>query len=217
MEMENKMEMAPKSEIIKQFITQITKNWNEVGQPLIEIRSISTSGSTNAARFKLSDIDDAVQHAEAMNAAKQNIYMCINAIDPIKAEDIPAGKAAKDSDILAAFYCFADADTKGAMENIMSFAGPKFTMSVKTGTTPFARGHAYWELEEPCQNMDAWKEVQKSIAASLQTDSAVINPSRIMRVAGTVSWPNKKKATSLSWSQCAQSSQLTAIRSHSSV
>jgi len=192
-EMENNMEMAPKSEIIKQFITQITNNWNEVGQPLIELRSISQSGSTNAARFRLNQIDEAVEHAEAMNKAKANIYMCINAIDPIKAEDIPAGKAAKDTDILAAFYCFADADTKGAMENIMSFAGPKFTMSVKTGTTPFSRGHAYWELEEPCQNMDAWKEVQKSIAASLQTDAAVINPSRIMRVAGTVSWPNKKK------------------------
>jgi hypothetical protein len=193
MEMEHKMQIAPKSDIIKQFISQITKNWNEIGQPLLEIRAISTSGSTNAARFRLDQIDDAVQHAEAMNAAKANIYMCINAIDPIKAEDIPAGKAAKDTDIMAAFYCFADADTKGAMENIMSFAGPKFTMSVKTGTTPFSRGHAYWELEEPCQNMDAWKEVQKSIAASLQTDAAVINPSRIMRVAGTVSWPNKKK------------------------
>jgi len=193
MEMEHKMQIAPKSDIIKQFISQITKNWNEVGQPLLEIRAISTSGSTNAARFRLDQIDEAVQHAEAMNAAKANIYMCINAIDPIKAQDIPAGKAAKDTDILAAFYCFADADTKGAMENIMSFAGPKFTMSVKTGTTPFSRGHAYWELEEPCKNMDAWKEVQKSIAASLQTDAAVINPSRIMRVAGTVSWPNKKK------------------------
>jgi hypothetical protein len=193
MEMEHKMQIAPKSDIIKQFISQITKNWNEVGQPLLEIRAISPSGSTNAARFRLDQIDEAVQHAEAMNAAKANIYMCINAIDPIKAEDIPAGKAAKDTDILAAFYCFADADTKGAMENIMSFAGPKFTMSVKTGTTPFSRGHAYWELEEPCKNMDAWKEVQKSIAASLQTDAAVINPSRIMRVAGTVSWPNKKK------------------------
>lgn len=193
MEMEHKMQIAPKSDIIKQFISQITKNWNEVGQPLLEIRAISTTGSTNAARFRLDQIDEAVQHAEAMNAAKANIYMCINAIDPIKAEDILAGKAAKDSDILAAFYCFADADTKGAMENIMSFAGPKFTMSVKTGTTPFSRGHAYWELEEPCQNLDAWKEVQKSIAASLQTDAAVINPSRIMRVAGTVSWPNKKK------------------------
>jgi RecA-family ATPase len=186
-------QVLPQSKVIKDFISEITKNWNEVGQPLLEIRSISASGSTNAARFRLDQIDEAVEHAEAMNNAKANIYMCINAIDPIKAEDIPAGKAAKDTDIMAAFYCFADADTKGAMENIMSFAGPKFTMSVKTGTTPFARGHAYWELEEPCQNMDAWKEVQKSIAASLHTDPAVINPSRIMRVAGTVSWPNKKK------------------------
>jgi len=190
-EMENKMEMAPKSDIIKQFISQITENWNEVGQPLLEIRSISTSGSTNASRFRLDQIDEAVEHAEAMNKAKANIYMCINPIDPIV--PIPAGKAAKDTDIMAAFYCFADADTKGAMENIMSFAGPKFTMSVKTGTTPFARGHAYWQLEEPVKNLDAWREVQKSIAASLQTDPAVINPSRIMRVAGTVSWPNKKK------------------------
>ena len=185
------MEMAPQSAIIEQFISQITKNWNQVGQPLIEIRSISQGGSANAARFNLADIDQAVEHAEAMNKAKANIYMCINPVDPIS--PIPAGKAAKDSDILAAFYCFADADTKGAMENIMSFAGPKFTMSVKTGTTPFARGHAYWELEEPCQNMDAWRDVQKAIAASLQTDPAVINPSRIMRVAGTISWPNQKK------------------------
>jgi RecA-family ATPase len=191
LEMEHKMEMAPQSAIIKQFISQITKNWNQVGQPLIEIRSISQGGSANAARFNLADIDQAVEHAEAMNKAKANIYMCINPVDPISI--IPAGKAAKDTDILAAFYCFADADTKGAMENIMSFAGPKFTMSVKTGTKPFARGHAYWELEEPCKNMDAWRDVQKSIAASLQTDAAVINPSRIMRVAGTVSWPNKKK------------------------
>jgi len=190
-EMENKMEMAPKSDIIKQFISQITENWNEVWQPLLEIRSISTSGSTNASRFRLDQIDEAVDHAEAMNKSKANIYMCINPIDPIM--PIPAGKAAKDTDILAAFYCFADADTKGAMENIMSFAGPKFTMSVKTGTTPFARGHAYWQLEEPVKNLDAWREVQKSIAASLQTDPAVVNPSRIMRVAGTVSWPNQKK------------------------
>jgi len=190
-EMENKMEMAPKSEIIKQFITQITENWNDVGEPLIEIRAIGPTGSVTPARFSIKRIDEAVDHAEAMNKNKQNIYMCINPIDPIK--PISSGRGAKDGDILAAFYCFADADTEGAMENILSFAGPKFTMSVKTGTTPFARGHAYWQLEEPVRNMDAWRDVQKSIAAALQTDSAVINPSRIMRVAGTVSWPNQKK------------------------
>lgn len=190
-EMENKMQLAPQPNVIKQFITQITENWNDVGQPLIEIRSISLTGSTHPARFELDKIDEAVEHAEAMNKAKQNIYMCINPVDPIRI--IPAGKGATDDDILAAFYCFADADTEGAMENILSFAGPKFTMSVKTGSTPFARGHAYWQLEEPCMNLKAWRDVQKSIAASLKTDPAVVNPSRIMRVAGTVSWPNQKK------------------------
>lgn len=94
---------------------------------------------------------------------------------------------------MAAFYCFADGDDEDGMKNILSFAGPQFTMSVKTGTTPFVRGHAYWRLEEPCLNMDAWKGVQKSIAASLKTDPVVHNPSRIMRIAGTVSYPDEKK------------------------
>jgi RecA-family ATPase len=191
MEMENTMSISPRSSVIEQFITQITENWNTCGEPLIEIRAIGQTGAVSVARFAVNKIKEAVDHAEAMNNAKQNIYMCINPIDPIRI--IPAGKGATDEDILAAFYCFADADTEGAMENILSFAGPKFTMSVKTGSIPFARGHAYWQLEEPCYNLNAWRNVQKSIAASLQTDSAVVNPSRIMRVAGTVSWPNQKK------------------------
>jgi hypothetical protein len=158
-----------------------------------------------------------------MNKSKANIYMCINPIDPIV--PIPAGKAAKDTDILAAFYCFADADTKGAMENIMSFAGPKFTMSVKTGTTPFARGHAYWQLEEPVKNLDAWREVQKSIAASLQTDPAVINHHASCAWQAQSLGPtkrNKTKDTSQSWSQCVQNlvrivtrSQWIASQGHS--
>lgn len=185
------MSISPRSSVIEQFITQITENWNTCGEPLIEIRAIGQTGTVSVARFAVNKIKEAVDHAEAMNNAKQNIYMCINPIDPIRI--IPAGKGATDEDILAAFYCFADADTEGAMENILSFAGPKFTMSVKTGSIPFARGHAYWQLEEPCYNLNAWRNVQKSIAARLQTDGAVVNPSRIMRVAGTVSWPNQKK------------------------
>jgi RecA-family ATPase len=192
MEMETNMKDAePHPEVINDFISQITEQWKQIDDALVEIRAISPTGIVQAARFKSDNIDEIVQHASAMNKSKQNIYMCIN---PVNAgANIQAGKAAKDTDIIAAFYCFADADTKGAMENILSFAGPKFTMSVKTGTKPFARGHAYWQLEEPCYNLDAWKDVQKAIAASLQTDAAVVNPSRIMRVAGTVSWPNKKK------------------------
>lgn len=176
---------------IKRFIQEITQDWVDLdGNPMIEMRALGQTGGVNVSRFSLDWLDDAVQHATAMNAAKHNIYMCIN---PIDGQNIKAGRGATDEDVMAAFYCFADADTDGAMKNILSFAGPKFTMSVKTGSVPYVRGHAYWKLEEPVRNLDAWREVQKSIAATLKTDPVVFNPSRIMRVAGTVSWPNKDK------------------------
>jgi hypothetical protein len=66
-------------------------------------------------------------------------------------------------------------------------------MSVRTGTVPYLRGHAYWRLEEPVRNLQAWKAVQKNIAGTLKTDETVVNPSRIMRVAGTMSWPPERK------------------------
>ena len=179
-------------EQIRQFFEYITQGWADLNAaPLIELRCISSNRGVNVLRLELSQINEAVQHAEAMNKHGQNVYMCINPIDGRAV--IPAGKAATDKDILAAMFCFADADTDGSMANVLSFAGPKFTMSVKTGTTPYVRGHAYWQLEEPCINLDAWRQVQASIAASLGTDPVVINPSRIMRVAGTVSYPNKDK------------------------
>ena len=169
----------PSTSQIKDFLQVITKDWVQLDcNNFIELRCINQSRGVQVSRFATQDADAAAQHAEAMNAAGQNVYMCIN---PVREDaQIEAGKGARDTDIAAAFYCFADADTDGAMQNILSFAGPKFTMSVKTGTTPYIRGHAYWELEEPCLNMDAWKDVQKAIAASLGTDPMVVNPSRIM-------------------------------------
>ena len=177
---------------IRRFMDEITSGWEDLdGNPMIEIRALSENSAPNTARFSLDWINDAAEHAQAMNDAGRNVYMCINPVDG--RADIKAGKGAHDDDILAAFYCFADADTDGAMKNILSFAGPQFTMSVKTGTTPFVRGHCYWRLEDPVRNLQAWRDTQQSIAHSLKTDEVVINPSRIMRIAGTVSWPSAKK------------------------
>jgi hypothetical protein len=184
--------LKPNPDCIRDFIGYITRPWAGLGgNPMIEIRAISPTRQVNVARFALDWMDDAVQHVQAMNAAKQNVYMVINPVDGAAKIDI--NKGAKDSDIMAAFFMFADADSDNSMRNILAFAGPKFTMSVKTGATPYMRGHAYWELEEPCANLDAWRSVQRSIAASLGTDPVVINPSRIMRIAGTVSWPGEDK------------------------
>jgi hypothetical protein len=178
---------------VAEFMGRIVEGWDALAEhnPMIEIRCISVTRNITIARFALDWIDEAVEHAMRMNATKQNIYMCVNPVDGFA--QIETGKGAKDDNILAAFYNFADADDEGAMANVLSFAGPKFTMSVKTGTTPYVRGHAYWRLEEPVRNLQAWRDVQQSISAVLGTDPTVVNPSRIMRVAGTVSWPNADK------------------------
>ena len=184
--------IQPDQAAVRAFISTLTQDWHTLdGNPMIELRSISSSRGAHVARFALDWLDDAVEHAVAMNASRQNVYMCVNPVDGTA--QIGANKGAKDEHILAAFFNFADADDDGGMRNIMSFAGPKFTMSVKTGTTPFIRGHAYWQLEEPVFNLAAWRDVQQSIAATLATDPMVVNPSRIMRVAGTVSHPGPDK------------------------
>jgi hypothetical protein len=48
-------------------------------------------------------------------------------------------------------------------------------------------------LEEPCRDLAAWRATQQAIAAHFGSDRSVINPSRIMRLGGTVSWPSEKK------------------------
>jgi hypothetical protein len=182
-------QQADQSEVAN-FLRVITDGWEEIAdeQPQLELRCIGLGGQISVSRFAHNNIEEAAQHAVAMNEHKRNVYACINPVGPSADR-----KGAKDDDILAAFYCFADADNSDSMRNVTAFAGPKFTMSVRTGTVPYLRGHAYWRLDEPVRNMQAWKAVQKAIAASLKTDETVVNPSRIMRVAGTVSWPPERK------------------------
>ena len=135
---------------------------------------------------------EATDLAVQMNANKLNVYMTINPIDQNKVTI--SGKAAKDVDIVRAHYSFADADDELGIKGLNELSNlikPDFI--VITGTIPHERRHAYWRLTEPCLNLQLWKEKQKQIAIQFKTDKAVVNPSRIMRVAGTVSYPKKNK------------------------
>ena len=175
---------------VERFLRTITEGWDQIAaeQPQLELRCIGLAGQISVARYPHTAVEEAAQHAVEMNRHKQNVYACINPVGPTADR-----RGAKDRDVLAAFWCFADADSSDSMSNVTAFAGPKFTMSVRTGTVPYLRGHAYWRLEDPVRNLDAWRQVQQAIADRLQTDGTVINPSRIMRVAGTMSWPPERK------------------------
>ena len=180
--------------IISRFISAITYDWSnsskEVG--LFEIRCLGDKKTPKSKRFSLDAIDEAVDFAIRMNVKEFNIYMMIN---PIRMDaKIKAGKAATDLDILRTHYSFADADDQAGLAGIIELSKLcEPDIVVITGTVPHERRHAYWRLSEACTDLELWRSKQSNIATLFATDSRVINPSRIMRVAGTVSYPNTDK------------------------
>jgi hypothetical protein len=182
--------------IIAQFITIITADWSNTPHRVggFEIRCLGENRSTVSQIFALEAVSEATDLAVRMNANRLNVYMTINPIDMDAIAK--SGKSAKDGDILRAHYSFADADDVLGLNGLNELSGliePDIT--VTTGTIPHERRHAYWRLTEPCLDLPLWRERQKQIAVQFKTDKAVINPSRIMRLAGTVSYPSSSKAT----------------------
>lgn len=164
------------------------RRWSELDQPVMfELRAFGEGRQPQHARFAPDWIDEGVDWAASMNALGLNVYAVRN---PIKGN---TSKAATDADVVAAFFLWADCDDPASAGNVHRFDGPKWSAAVTTGRVPSVRVHVYWELEEACVNMDAWRQMQIDIAAHFKSDPAVINPSRIMRVGGTVAYPDSKK------------------------
>jgi putative DNA primase/helicase len=139
-------------------------------------------------------IDEAVNFAAGWNHDGWNAYVGVH---PRKPETVRT-KAASKEDVAIAFYIFADFDSQEAVDKLHQFQnddtadGLKPTFGVVTGRTPTVRCHAYWALEEPVRNLASWTNVQAGIADFFGSDR-VIDPPRIMRLAGSVSFPSAKK------------------------
>jgi len=136
--------------------------------------------------FKITNREAAADFAVQKNA-DSNIYVGVNPRSP----DIFPGAAATDADILCAYVNFTDHDTQQSIDNLKSSPLPH-TFSVTTGKTPNTRAHCYWEREDPAINLKAWSDIQTGMADFFGSDR-VIDPRRIMRLAGTVSYPSPKK------------------------
>ena len=185
----NVLEPVPETKTIEHFISIITRNWQKHGQSCkIEIRCLRGVRDVRYQQFSTDAVQQAANYATQQNQEGFNCYMVIN---PISTE-AAAGSPAIDTTILAAHFCFADADDLQSSENLRKIT-PKPDFFVVTGTTPYERIHGYWELENHCTDLKVWTQVQRNIAKNLASDPKVINPSRVMRIAGTVSFPSEKK------------------------
>ena len=95
------------------------------------------------------------------------------------------GRAAKDDDVASFHSLFVDSDTCGpaAMMKKVREAGLKApTLIVLSGRAEAC--HLYWKVAE---GMDegTWRAAMIALIEKLQTDPAIKNPSRIMRLPGT--------------------------------
>lgn len=184
--------IEPDEDAIKTHLDQLCEpaRW-DYPDGLVEIcHGPATNPASNAALFSVSEagVAEAVKFAVSCNRRGENIYVGVN---PRK-RDTNVGKRAADTAVEIAFFHFADLDEKDAVERARAGLPLRPTMIVMTGTEPHNRPHFYWRLNEPVMNLDAWRDRQQGIAQSLGGD-AVINPSRIMRLAGTVNFPTQKK------------------------
>lgn len=187
--------LTPDTDAISAHLAHITARWDELGQDvvleLVFLSAEDRASVKDVRRYPPDRISEAVAHIAGMNQHRVNAYAVVN---PVRADaPLEIGTRASREHIAAAFFHWADADDGQAAENIRNFVGPPFTFCVLTGTHPTRRPHVYWELEDPTRNFEAWERTQRAIAASLKTDPAVVDPPRIMRIAGTINWPKPKK------------------------
>ena len=125
---------------------------------------------------------------EQTNRQGFNVYVTVNPA-------VPSGPNVKDGDIIQISFLFADADERGAVTQVKNDFIHEPDAFVCTGTKPFERSHFYWQLEEPVQStdFDEWKKLMQNIAKRHGCDPQICNPSRIMRLGGTLSHPSKAK------------------------
>lgn len=181
--------MQPEDDAIKAHLDMLFKPLQgEYPQGLIELRH---GAAFNSAWFNLRDdgIADAAAFASFRASAGDNVYVGVNPRKP----GSHARGAGCDTDVELSIWHFADIDKAESLEGLGRKLRPlPPTHTINTGTIPHRRPHLYWQLEEPVRNMAAWTERQRGIAQALGGDS-VINPSRIMRLAGTVNFPPQHK------------------------
>lgn len=182
---------------VRAHLSHITSRWHELDEScLLELVFLSAEDKAKVRQVMHytpdeNGIEMAVSDVKTWNKMGANCYATVN---PVSEKNRPdPHKRANASQIIASFFHWADADDEIAANNIRNFVGPKPTFFVITGTEPCVRPHVYWELEEPTRNLDAWSRTQRAIAETLKSDASVVDPPRIMRVAGAVNWPKPQK------------------------
>lgn len=142
-------------------------------------------------RFDLTEIEECAAFAADKNAqAGANVYFRASTISET------AGTFTTDADFRQAPGPWADHDSIESIRRLEANS-----LSVKpcgwtvTGWTPHVRAQTFWALTEPLTDPDMVRDLNSRLAAAFAGDPAVVNPTRLMRLPGSIAWPVKQGRT----------------------
>ena len=144
----------------------------------------------HAAIFGTDQLDELVERAVAENRKPgQNVYVG----QALRHPDIAPFGRCNDTEFFAltAFYADIDDDITAAAANTYRARGCPPTGVVITGRHPHMRAQMLWRLESPERDPDACRRQNLALAQALGGDTSVINPSRVLRLGGSIAWPVK--------------------------
>jgi hypothetical protein len=158
---------------------------------LIEIAHTDTHDRKlkHARLFGTDEIEKAAQFAFEQNRLPgQNVYVGA----ALRKPEAPRDRRASDDDVLClpAFYTDLDQDEAAKLAK-QRYRGCPPTCVVVTGRKPHVRAQLWWLQEAPERDPARIRQQNAALAAALGGDSTVVNPSRVMRLAGSIAWPHK--------------------------
>lgn len=157
------------------------------GEVQIGWRDAHTGGLTNFRSFPIGDDNIGEFVARINSVPGQSAYF--------RASTVREGlneTAATDADFVQASGMWGDLDDAGAYQRIGKVeAMIRPSAWVETGRHPHWRAQCFWRLDGVCENPAAIKALNERVVALYQGDSSVTNPTRLMRLPGTIAWPAK--------------------------
>lgn len=186
-------ELQPDAVTIRSFITW----WFErCDRGVIEIGWLDNQGRglIHFSQHDKSQIDELVAIAVQSNLVPgQSCY--IRASTVARWPDGQPGRT-KDTDFIQAPGIWNDIDTPAQLAQAMAVESMvRPTASVETGTEPNKRYQNWFKTSQPFVNGDMVRSLNRRIQMLYGGDPAVINPSRLMRLPGTIAWPTKAGRT----------------------
>ena len=153
-----------------------------------------TDPATGALRhghlFGTDQLEELSERAEALNRIEGcNVYLGA----ALRRPGTTADRRASDAAFHSAPFAWADIDDDcvDAAIKAAKAAGAAPTMTVVTGRHPHVRAQLWWRLVEAERDGAVVKALCSGIGLALGGDSTVSNPSRVLRLGGSIAWPVK--------------------------